>query len=70
MSDPSSICAGMGLLVDRAEAGADMRVDLRRHQALVPQQLLHAADVGAAVEQMRGEAVPQRVRRGAACPAR
>ena len=42
-----------------------MRVDLRGHEAFVAQQFLHAADVGAAVEQMRGEAVPQRVRRGA-----
>ena len=49
--------------------GADVRVDLRGHQALVAQQFLHAADVGAAVEQVRGEAVPQRVRRGAAVEA-
>ena len=35
-----------------------MGVDLRGHQALVTQQLLHAADVGAAVEQVGGKAVP------------
>ena len=55
----------VGTLVGGAESGgADVGVDLRRHQALVAQQLLHAADVGAAVQQVRGEAVAQRVRSG------
>ena len=49
--------------------GADVRVDLRGHQALVAQQFLHAADIGAAVQQMGGETVPQRVRRRAAVQA-
>ena len=44
--------------------GADVRVDLRGHQALVPQQLLHAANISAPVQQMRREAMPQRVRTG------
>ena len=38
-----------------------MRVDLRGGQRRVAQQLLHRAQVGAGVEQMRGEGVPQRV---------
>ena len=55
----------MGFFVGLAQAaGADVRVDLRRRQALVAEQFLHAAQVGSAVEQVRGEAVPQRVRRG------
>ena len=47
-----------------------MRVDLRRDQALVAEQFLHAADVGAAVEQVRGETVSQRVGRRAPIEAR
>ncbi len=39
-----------------------MRVDLRGAQALMAQQFLHAAQIGAVVQQVRGEAVPQRVR--------
>ena len=42
-----------------------MRVDLRRGQALVPEQLLDDAQVRAAVEEVRGERVAQRVRRDA-----
>ena len=45
--------------------GADVRVDLRGDEALVAQQFLHAADVGAAVQQVRGEAVAERVGRRA-----
>ena len=43
-------------------ARRQVRVDLRRAQALVAQQLLHAAQVGAVVQQVRREAVTQRVR--------
>jgi len=43
-------------------AGRQVRVDLRRAQALVAEQLLHAAQVGAVVQQVRREAVTQRVR--------
>ena len=40
----------------------DVRVDLRRREAGVAEQRLHAAQVRAAIEQMRGETVPQFVR--------
>ncbi len=54
-----SFGARMGLFVGRTQVGrADVRVDLRGDQALVAQQLLHAANVGAAIQQVRGEAVP------------
>ena len=54
----------MRFLVRRLEiARADVRVDLRRDEAFVAEEFLHAADVGAAVEQMRGEAVAERVGR-------
>src|SRR3954470_14471130 len=39
------------------------RIDLRRRHRGVPEQLLHDTDVGAAVEEVGGEGVPQRVRR-------
>ena len=56
----------MSAFVDFAQAGgADVRVDLRGDEALVPQQFLDTADVGAAVEQMRGEAMAERVGSGA-----
>ena len=42
-----------------------MGVNLRGRQAAVAQKLLHAADIGAAIEQVRREAVPQCVRTGA-----
>src|SRR3954467_11921380 len=41
----------------------DERVDLRGRHRRVPEQLLDDADVRAAVEQVGGEGVPQRVRR-------
>ena len=52
----------VGLLEPRR---ADVRIDLSRYQTLVPQQFLNAADVGAAVEQMGRETVPQGVGRRA-----
>src|SRR5687767_8445117 len=39
-----------------------MRVDLRRRYRSVTQQLLHCAQVGPGVQQVRGESVSQRVR--------
>jgi hypothetical protein len=60
----------MGLFVDRPETlDGDVRVDLRRREVRVPEQLLDGAEIGAAVEEVRREAVPQRVRRGAAADA-
>ena len=38
---------------------AYMSVDLRGLQACMPQQLLNSSQVGSAIEQMRGEAVPE-----------
>src|SRR5260370_18912566 len=56
----------MRLVVDRDELrGVDRGVALRRRQAGMAQQLLDRAQIAAAGEQMRGEAVAQRVRRGA-----
>ena len=56
----------MGLPIGGLEAaGRDVRVDLGRRQALVAEQLLDDAQVGAAVEQVRRERVPERVRRDA-----
>ena len=40
-----------------------MGVDLRRYEALVAQQFLHAAYIGPAIQQVRGEAMAQCVRR-------
>src|SRR5947207_2530714 len=56
----------MGSLVRGAQSRRrDMGIDLCRRQALVAQQLLNDPQVGAPVEQMRGEAVAKRVRRDA-----
>ena len=41
---------------------ADVGVDLGRGQVGVAEKLLHGTEVGAAVEQVGGERVPQRVR--------
>ena len=41
----------------------DVRVDRRRGDVGVPEQKLHHAQIGAVVEQMRGEGVALRVRR-------
>src|SRR6266404_431613 len=54
---------GMGLVVRVLHSlRGQVRVDLRGAQRLMAQQLLHAAEVRAVVEQVRGEAMPQRVR--------
>ena len=42
--------------------GVHVRVALRRRQLHVPEQLLDRAQVGASLEQVRGEGVSQRVR--------
>ena len=53
----------MCLLVGFLHAAcADVRIDLRRRQALVAQKFLDTSQVRAPIEQVRCEAVPQRVR--------
>jgi hypothetical protein len=55
----------MGPIEDVAQAlAAHVGVDLRGGEVLVTEELLHAAQVGAAVEQVGGEGVAQRVRMG------
>jgi len=50
---------GMGLFVGLPEPlGADVCVDLRRRQALMPQHFLDAPQIGPSVQKMRREAVP------------
>src|SRR6478672_13688984 len=48
----------------------DVGVDLRCREALVPEELLDDAEIGAAFEEMRGERMAQRVRRDAERQAR
>ena len=56
----------MVLTVDLAEAsGIDMGVDLGRADVGMPEQLLNRPDVRPVGEHVRGEAVPQHVRRHA-----
>jgi hypothetical protein len=53
----------MGLSICGLEATRrDMGVDLRRREVLVAEQLLHDAEVGAPIKEMRRERVTQRVR--------
>ena len=60
-------CSGVRLRVDGAEAlVADVGVPLRRGHVGVAEQLLHRAQVGPAIEQVRGEAVTQCVGMGRA----
>ena len=53
----------MGVAVGRLKAARrDVRIDLRRREARVAEQLLHDPKVRAAVEQVGRERVAQRVR--------
>src|SRR5664280_703437 len=53
----------VGLAVDLLESRfRDVRVELRGREALVTEQFLHDAQIRAALEQMRGVGVAQRVR--------
>ncbi len=55
--------AGVGLAVGRLQPlGRDVGVDLRGGRRGVAEDLLHAAQVGAALKQVRGGGVPDRVR--------
>ncbi len=61
---PGIESARMGLIIDRAFAlTGDFGVDLGGGDADVSQELLHLAQFGAAIQQMGGEAVAQRVGR-------
>ncbi len=52
----------MGSVIDLAEsAGVDVAVRLRRRERAVAEELLDHAQVGAALEEMRRERVPQPV---------
>src|SRR5471030_2566457 len=54
----------MGLLVDRDQLPVvEVRVLLRRRQRDVAEQLLNGAQIGTGIQKVRGEGVPQRVRR-------
>ena len=60
---PSISGARMGEPVGGSQLlGGDVRVDLSGAEARVAEELLHGAEVGPAVEQMRGGGVAQRVR--------
>ena len=48
-----------GLAVPAAATFQDMGIDHRPTHVRVPQQLLHRANVGARLQQVRGEAVAQ-----------
>ena len=55
----------MGVVVDAAKSpGVDVRVHLCRRERAVTEQLLDGAQVGAALEQVRGKRVPEAVRMG------
>ena len=61
----------MGRVIHRSQALlADVRVDLCGRQARVSEQLLDDAQIGAAIEKVRGVAVTQCVRMGGRDPRR
>src|SRR5690606_6538591 len=63
MRDGWSIGAGMGRVVGFLHPlGRQVRINLGRTEALVTQQLLDASQVRTIVQQVRGEAVTQRMR--------
>ena len=54
----------MGLVIDFLEPGpGDMRIDLGRRYVGVTKHFLHRPQVGPMFEQMRGERMPQHMRR-------
>ena len=61
--DPGDLRPGVRAIVDAAQpATVHVAVDLRRRERAVPEQLLDHAQVGAALEEVRGERVTQAVR--------
>ena len=61
----SSVSRSSGLSVRRIEVVRDLRIARRGRQVVVAEQHLDDADIGAALQQMGGEAVPQRMHRHA-----
>lgn len=63
MRDSRFVGPRVRLIVDLFQSlRGQVRVDLRRAEALMAEQFLDASQVGSVVEQMRGEAVTQCVR--------
>ncbi len=59
--------AGMKAPMHLTQASrCDVRVDLRGGDVGVPEHRLHGTEIGAAVEEMGGERMPEAVRRDAA----
>ena len=59
MRDGGSAGSRMGRVVDFLHPVArEVRIDLRRAEALMPKQFLDAAKISAVVQKMRGKAVP------------
>src|SRR5215471_9327291 len=58
-----SLFSRVKLVVDRTQPRLqNVRINLRRRQIRVPEHHLDGAQIGAALEQVRGEGVPQDVR--------
>src|SRR5687767_7612471 len=63
--------AGVGVVIDLARTpGVDVAVGLRRRVRGVAEQLLDRAQVGAGLEQVRGEGMPEPVGVGEEAPQR
>src|SRR4029077_15614778 len=63
----NELCPGMKLFVHLLQPSPrDVRVDLRRRDVGVPEHHLYGAQIGTVFQQMRGEGVPEHVRRDAA----
>ena len=59
----SSLWPVQRALESQPRAVHDVGIDLRRRHVHVPKQVLDAADIGPAFQQVRGETVPQRMGR-------
>jgi len=65
VAEAGSSCSRMGIAIGGGEPlPADMGVALRGRHIGMTEQLLHGAQVGASIEQMRREGVPKRMRMG------
>jgi hypothetical protein len=64
-AEAGSSCSRMGIAIGGGEPlPTDMGVALRGRHIGMTEQLLHGAQVGAPIEQMRREGVPKRMRMG------